>query len=220
MKIGHILLILVVLVAIIAGVLVFTNSNNNEVVNTPDTVVQEDEVVESDEVVSGETSNKDALNVKSTAELTTLVDTVYEGLELFPTLASMELDMTDVEALTYETGLSSADKVDSVVVSQPMISSQAYSMILVKVKDGEDADAVAKEMSENINPNKWICVSAEKIYATSSGNVAFLVMTNAEMADDVYESFKTNAGNIGPEYSKDNVMEDMPMEDDMMIPAL
>ena len=219
MKIGHILLILVVLVAIIAGVLVFTNSNNNEVVNTPDTVVQEDEVVTDDEPVNGETSNKEALNVKSTAELTALVDTVYEGLELFPSLATMELEMTDVDTVTYETGLASADKIDAVVVSAPMMSSQAYSMVLVKVKDGEDADAVAKEMSENINPNKWICVSAE-IYATSSGNVAFLVMTNAEMADDVYESFKTNAGKIGPEYSKDNVMEDMPMEDDMMIPAL
>lgn len=220
MKIGHILVILIVLVAVIAGVLVFTNSNNDDVVVAPDTVVQEDEVVTDDEPVNGEISNKEALNVKSTAELTALVDTVYEGLELFPSLATMELEMTDVDTVTYETGLASADKIDAVVVSAPMMSSQAYSMVLVKVKDGEDADAVAKEMSENINPNKWICVSAEKIYATSSGNVAFLVMTNAEMADNVYESFKTNAGKIGPEYSKDNVMEDMPMEDDMMIPAL
>lgn len=218
MKIGHILVILFVLVMVVVGVIVFTNSNFI-MPNTPDTVVQEDKVVTDDEVISGETSNKEALNMATAADLTNFVDKVYEGLELFPSLATMELDMTDIDTLTYETGLASADKIDSVVVSAPMMSSQAYSMVLVKVKDGEDADAVAKEMSENINPNKWICVSAEKIYATSSGNVAFLVMTNVEMADFVYESFKTNAGEIGPEYSKDNVMEDMPMEDDMMIPA-
>jgi hypothetical protein len=45
-------------------------------------------------------------------------------------------------------------------------------------------------------------------------------MTNADMAEDVYNNFKKEAGKIGPEYSKDNVMEDMPMEEDMMIPAL
>lgn len=198
MKIGYILLILVVVVAVIAGVLVFTNSGNEENSN-----------------VSGE-----VLNIKNSTELTSFVDKVYEGLELFPSIASMELMLDDAETVTYETGLSSTDKIDAVVVSAPMISSQAYSMILVKVKDGVDADSVAKEMSENINPNKWICVSAEKIYATSSGNVAFLVMTNADMAEDVYNNFKKEAGKIGPEYSKDNVMEDMPMEEDMMIPAL
>lgn len=217
MKIGHILLILVVVVAVIAGVLVFTNSGNEEV-KVPDTVVQEDNNVKVEDEknnVSGE-----GLNIKDATELTSFVDKVYEGLELFPSIASMELMLDDAETVTYETGLSSTDKIDAVVVSAPMISSQAYSMILVKVKDGVDADSVAKEMSENINPNKWICVSAEKIYATSSGNVAFLVMTNADMAEDVYNNFKKEAGKIGPEYSKDNVMEDMPMEDDMMIPAL
>lgn len=217
MKIGHILLILVVVVAVIAGVLVFTNSGNEEV-KVPDAVVQEDNNVKVEDEknnVSGE-----GLNIKDVTELTSFVDKVYEGLELFPSIASMELMLDDAETVTYETGLSSTDKIDAVVVSAPMISSQAYSMILVKVKDGVDADSVAKEMSENINPNKWICVSAEKIYATSSGNVAFLVMTNADMAEDVYNNFKKEAGKIGPEYSKDNVMEDMPMEDDMMIPAL
>jgi hypothetical protein len=213
----NILLILVVVVAVIAGVLVFTNSGNEEV-KVPDTVVQEDNNVNVEDEknnVSGE-----GLNIKDVTELTSFVDKVYEGLELFPSIASMELMLDDAETVTYETGLSSTDKIDAVVVSAPMISSQAYSMILVKVKDGVDADSVAKEMSENINPNKWICVSAEKIYATSSGNVAFLVMTNADMAEDVYNNFKKEAGKIGPEYSKDNVMEDMPMEDDMMIPAL
>ena len=153
-------------------------------------------------------------------ELTTLVDKIYEGLELFPSLATMELDLTDMEMVTYETGLTSVEDVDGIVVSAPMMSSQAYSMILVKAKDASKADLIAKEMNDNVNPNKWICVSAEKVYATSCGNVAFLVMTNADMADDVYENFKKVAGNVGTEYSRENAMDEMPVQDDMMIPAL
>ena len=56
MKIGHILLILVVVVAVIAGVLVFTNSGNEEV-KVPDAVVQEDNNVKVEDEknnVSGE----------------------------------------------------------------------------------------------------------------------------------------------------------------------
>ena len=34
------------------------------------------------------------------------------------------------------------------------MSSQAYSFVLVKVKDGADADAIAKEMSENSRHKK------------------------------------------------------------------
>ena len=49
-----------------------------------------------------------------------------------------------------------------------MMSSQAYSLVLVKVKDGVDANNIAKTMSEKIDTRKWICVSAEKLYATSS----------------------------------------------------
>ena len=215
MKIGHIILIIVAIIAVIAGVVVFTNSNNEEV-----NVAVENEVQAGTVEDTNSSENTEPINVQSVQELTTLVDKIYEGLELFPSLATMELDLTDMDMVTYETGLTSVEDVDGIVVSAPMMSSQAYSMILVKAKDSSKADLIAKEMNDNVNPNKWICVSAEKVYATSCGNVAFLVMTNADMADDVYESFKKVAGNVGTEYSRENAMDEMPVQDDMMIPAL
>ena len=215
MKIGHIILIIVAIIAVIAGVVVFTNSNNEEV-----NVAVENEVQAGTVEDTNSSENTEPINVESVQELTTLVDKIYEGLELFPSLATMELDLTDMDMVTYETGLTSVEDVDGIVVSAPMMSSQAYSMILVKAKDSSKADLIAKEMNDNVNPNKWICVSAEKVYATSCGNVAFLVMTNADMADDVYESFKKVAGNVGTEYSRENAMDEMPVQDDMMIPAL
>ena len=215
MKIGHIILIIIAIIAVIAGVVVFTNSNNEEV-----NVAVENEVQAGTVEDTNSSENTEPINVQSVQELTTLVDKIYEGLELFPSLATMELDLTDMEMVTYETGLTSVEDVDGIVVSAPMMSSQAYSMILVKAKDASKADLIAKEMNDNVNPNKWICVSAEKVYATSCGNVAFLVMTNADMADDVYENFKKVAGNVGTEYSRENAMDEMPVQDDMMIPAL
>ena len=62
-------------------------------------------------------------------------------------------------------------------------------------------------MSEKIDTRKWICVSAEKLYATSSGDVVFLIMTNEEMATPIYEKFKTLAGNVNEVYEKTGIKE-------------
>ena len=51
--------------------------------------------------------------------------------------------------------------------------------------------------------NKWICVSAEKVYVTNSGNVIFMVMSDEEWAKLVYDSFKEQVENkIGKELEK------------------
>ena len=75
------------------------------------------------------------------------------------------------------------------------MNAQAYSAVAVKVKDGADIETIKKEMLDNIDTNKWICVSAEKVYATNSGNIIFLVMSDEEWAKPVYENFKKYANN-------------------------
>lgn len=151
------------------------------------------------------------LSISSADDLTTLVDKIYEGVSIeMPMLMTMPVDTTDVDALKSFTGLDSAENIEYAVVSEPMMSSQAYSMVLVKVKDGADADAIAKAMNENIDERKWICVTAEKIYTTTSGNVICLVMTNAETAQPVFESFKTNAGSVGKVYERTAEVPEMP----------
>ena len=60
-------------------------------------------------------------------------------------------------------------------------------------------------MLDNINMNKWICVSAEKLYITNNGNVIFLVMSSEEIAKPVYENFKKYVNNeIGKELETEN----------------
>jgi len=161
--------------------------------------------------------------ITSGEDLTALVEKVYEGLEIeMPMVMSQLIDVADSETVKYMTGLESTDYVEYVVASEPMMTSQAYSLVLVKVKDGANIEEMAKTMNENIDNRKWICVTAEKVYTTTSGDVICLVMSNEETAKAVYNNFKTLAGTVGEEYERTaeepELPEDMlPVED--MVPA-
>lgn len=167
-------------------------------------------------IVSMNSKSKTELKPINTSEdLSALIEKIYEGQDkgMIPsTVLTQIVDTTDEETVRYVTGLDSAKDVDFVAVSEPMITSQAYSLVLVKVKDGVNANEIAKTMSENINTRKWICVSAEKLYATSSGNVVFLVMSNLETAKSVYERFKALAGTVGEVYEKTEEEAELPPE--------
>ena len=159
--------------------------------------------------------------ITSGEDLTALVEKVYEGLEIeMPMVMSQMVDVADSDMVQYITGLTNTEDLEYVVASEPMMTSQAYSLVLVKVKDGVNADEIAKEMNENIDNRKWICVTAEKVYSTSSGNVVCLVMSNEEKAKAVYENFKTLAGTVGEEYVRTEeaieLPEDMLPGDDML----
>ena len=155
------------------------------------------------------------LKINSAADLTALVDQIYSGVSIeMPMLMTQELDMTDAETVKYFTGLENIDDVEYVVASEPMMTSQAYSLMLVKVKDGVDANSIAKTMNENVDERKWICVTAEKIYSVASGDVVCLVMSNADTAKTVFESFKTLAGSVGEEFER--TAEEPEMPEDML----
>lgn len=199
------LLICVVVVAIL--VLGFFALNKNPEMNDNQNVVNNEEQLP-------ENNNEVApINISSAEDLTNFVNELYAGNEnLFSSLASQTIDVTDAETVSYMTGLENGDNLEYLVVSEPMMSSQAYSLVIAKVKDGADANAVAKEMSEKIDMRKWVCVSAEVLYATSTDDLAFLVMSSEEMAKPVYDEFKKKVGNFGEEYEKAEVVEELPEE--------
>lgn len=141
--------------------------------------------------------------INSAEDLATLIKNIYKGMEdELPSLMTQTIDVNDSDMVKMTTGLENGNNLKYAVVSEPMMSSQAYSLVIVKVKDGVNANEIAKLMSENVNTRKWICVSAEKVYATSSGNIAMLVMADEEWAKPVYEKFKNLAENVDKEYEK------------------
>lgn len=159
-------------------------------------------------IVLATNANKPKSNVQitSTDDMQNLINTVYGGQKenLPPTLNTQIVDVSNLDVLKSFTGLTSNENIDSVVVSEPMIGSQAYSFVLVKVKDGANADSIAKEMSENIDTRKWICVEAEKLYATSIDNLAVLMMGSDEWATPVYNKVKEILGAHDEEYVKES----------------
>lgn len=151
------------------------------------------------------------LTINAEEDLTSLVDQIYEGLSIeMPMLMTMPVDTTDADSVSFFTGLENGKNIEFAVVSEPMMSSQAYSMVLVKAKDGADVDAMAKSMNENIDEKKWVCVTAEKIYTATSGNVICLVMSNPDTAKTVYDNFKTLAGSVQKEYERTAETPEMP----------
>ena len=161
-------------------------------------------------------NSQTSLNINSAQDLESLLNQIYEGQEnLFPSIETMEIDVSDASTIKSMTGLENGDDLEYVIVSEPMISSQAYSLVMAKVKDGVDVDKVTNSMFKGVDPRKWICVTAQKIYATSSGNIAFLVMSDEEIAKPVYDKFKEIAGSVGKEYTE-TVSETLPDDDPLM----
>ena len=75
------------------------------------------------------------------------------------------------------------------VVNAPMMSSIAYEVVLVEVPEGTDAEAVADQMRENLNPRKWVCVEAEETWVKTSGQYVVSVMTFKDMADQISANY-------------------------------
>ncbi|MBE5805455.1 MAG: hypothetical protein E7313_01860 [Clostridiales bacterium] len=141
--------------------------------------------------------------IEKAEDLSKLVDKLYENEQnLLPSLQTQEVDISDDETVKFITGLDNGKDLEYVVVSEPMMSSQAYSLILVKVKDGVNANDIAKLMHEKVDARKWICVTAEKVYATSSSDIVMVIMSSEEMAKPIYEKFKTLAGTVAQEYER------------------
>lgn len=113
-------------------------------------------------------------------------------------LVSMPLDLTEMEGVTYNTGLTSVDNVKEIVISEHMMG-QPYSLVLVRANSAEDAAAIAQEMYDNINTRKWVCVEADTKVAAYYGDVAMFFMVTSDFAemtttDKVLDAFKTVCG--------------------------
>ena len=97
----------------------------------------------------------------------------------------MPIDTADADGLKYFTGLASAEKITDAVCSESMFGSQAYSLVVVKVADAADAQAVADEMYDNIDQRKWICVEAGDKMVATYGDLVMLMMVDVEYAEMV-----------------------------------
>jgi len=98
---------------------------------------------------------------------------------------AMPVDLTNTTedglwAIKYYTGLDNADSITEAAFFEPMMGSIAFSMVAVKVAEGQDAQAVAEAMKNGIDTRKWVCVEADDLLVAGCGDTVLLIMVNSE----------------------------------------
>ena len=156
------------------------NAVNTEIAT--EAVVDTEEIAEDDFVVE-------------VSELEGVINSIYENhapiemmLGTIPVNIEDLGDPADPEAkgdLEYNTGLKSNEHLVEAVRSETMMGSQAYSLVLVKVDDAANAQAIADEMYDNIDQRKWVCVEAGDKMVATYGDLVMLMMVDVEYADAV-----------------------------------
>ena len=79
------------------------------------------------------------------------------------------------------------------LAAEPMIGVMPHSIVVFRVAEGTDVDAVVKLVKENADPRKWICVGVEddQLLVSSIGNTIALVID--ENSEAIMEIFKNLA---------------------------
>ena len=155
--------------------------------------------------------------IKNSKDMIKMVNSIYQNINNeLPSLETMTIDINNLDDVTSYTGLKSNKDIEELVISVPMMNAQAYSLAVVKVKDGANIESLKQEMLDNIDMRRWICVSAEKLYITNNGNIIFLVMSDKDTAKIVYDEFKSYVNNkVGKELEKTNEEENIELPPEM-----
>ena len=168
--------------------------------------------------IAVKSNNNGNIKIESTANMKNLIDSIYKNANVeLPSLETNEIDMSDNYTVSTYTGSQDNSNIESIVVSEPLISSQAYSLVVMKLKNSADVEKVKQNIYDNVNMSKWICVSAEKLYITNYNNIVFYVMSDEDWAQPVYTAFKAYVNNKnGSELEKSENL-DYELPDEMLV---
>ena len=122
-----------------------------------------------------------------TMPLTDMVEQLYKGIKSdeMPGVMTQEVPAEAFEGVFFIPAVNGAEA----VMSEPMMSSIAWSVCLMRVPEGTDVAATCAAIKSNMNPAKWLCVEAEKYSVVSNGNTILLVMTSADAHDKIVDNF-------------------------------
>lgn len=166
----------------------------------------------SDEVTTENAADSAGMvHLESTEEVNAFMDEVYAGVaqELLPmNVETTELDLNDVDMIEYHTGLVNLTGIEGIYLSESMISSVAYSAVYIRTNEEADASVLRQMLMDNINPSKWVCVTAQKEYAVILGNDIFFVMgaqdTAKAVVDQAIAAAQSRNMNVSDTMEKEN----------------
>lgn len=105
------------------------------------------------------------------------------------------LSTDDIDSITYNTGLTNTDGIDDIIVSDSSLDSFAYSLVMLRT-DGTNTDTLQNELSNSINPGKWLGVVAEKVSSIKLDDDIIVVMGGSEQVDTIMSSVMEAANGV------------------------
>ena len=168
-------------------------------------------------VIFAITSNKESETnetLQTAGDIKKMLETIYKNLaDELPKLTTEEINLKESELVESLTGLKSTDDINTLVVSEPVMGSQALEVAVIKTKEKTDNEAMMQNIKDNVDMSRWICVSAEKLYIVNSGDVIFMVMADNDWAKSIYDEFVKYMDNkVGKTLEKGATLEELPDE--------
>lgn len=106
----------------------------------------------------------------------------------------MGLSKIEVNDENIEGFLGTSDiEYDEILASEPMVSSIAHSVVLIRVKDNADIEGIKTKIKDNINPRKWVCVGVEpdEVIIENKGNLIIVIVVEDEnIRNEIAKEFK------------------------------
>ncbi len=163
------------------------------------------------------TSNKESKTnetLQTAGDIKKMLKTIYKNLaNELPELTTEEINLKESELVESLTGLKSTDDINTLVVSEPVMGSQAIEVAVIKTKEKADITSMMQNIKDNVDMSRWICVSAEKLYIVNSGDVIFMVMADNDWAKSIYDEFVKYMDNkVGETLEKCATLGELPDE--------
>lgn len=122
-----------------------------------------------------------------------IMDKLYEGLDPDATPMTEKIEITKDNAANYL----GTDEIEykEAMAREPLIGSIAHSVVLVRTKENADVEEVKKQIKENINPRKWVCVwvEDEDVIIKNKGDLIIAILIEAK---DLRENISKNFDNL------------------------
>ena len=127
---------------------------------------------------------------KLEGSLEEIMGKIYEDFD--PDFPETEITKLDDENVEYFVGTKDV-KYDEAIASEPMMSTHAHSIVLLRVPKNSDVEAIKQKIKDNVDGRKWICVGVEDedIIVDNADNLVILIMD--ENSKKIHESFSSLA---------------------------
>ena len=124
------------------------------------------------------------------ADLGTIVEKLYQDVDPPPN-ETINLDETNFEFfafIPYDESLSG-------VAADALVNITPHSLVVIHTGNGNGAE-LAKQVAENADPNKWLCVRAEALRVAHTDHYVVLVMSYPDTADSIIANLRSMARDL------------------------